>query len=187
MTNDKILVAYASKYGATTEIAERIGEVLRQAGADVIVVPAEYAGDVTRYGAVVLGSGVYAGHWLRQAADLLQANESVLRERPVWLFSSGPTGEGDPVEILEGWRFPENLRPIADRIKPRDVVVFHGKIDPSVLHLGDKLIIKAVKARTGDFRDWRAIEAWARHIAGQLAGRPADQPAVSDAPERGLG
>jgi menaquinone-dependent protoporphyrinogen oxidase len=106
----------------------------------------------------------------------LEDNESALWERPVWLFSSGPTGEGDPVEVLDGWRFPDNLRPIAERIKPRDMAVFGGKIDVSALHLGDKLIIKAVKAKTGDFRDWRAIEAWAGRIAEQIA---AAQPAPS--------
>jgi menaquinone-dependent protoporphyrinogen IX oxidase len=30
--NMKVLVAYASKYGATAEIAEKIGQILRQAG-----------------------------------------------------------------------------------------------------------------------------------------------------------
>jgi menaquinone-dependent protoporphyrinogen oxidase len=175
-TNDKVLVAYASKYGATTEIAEKIGDVLRQSGLDVVVLPADVAGDIEMYSAVVLGSGVYAGHWLKQAAAFLEDNESALWERPVWLFSSGPTGEGDPVEVLDGWRFPDNLRPIAERIKPRDMAVFGGKIDVSALHLGDKLIIKAVKAKTGDFRDWRAIEAWAGRIAEQIA---AAQPAPS--------
>lgn len=168
-TNDKVLVAYASKYGATTEIAERIGDVLRQSGVDVSVLPADQVGDMESYGVVVLGSGVYAGHWLKQAAAFLEDNEPALWERPVWLFSSGPTDEGDPVEVLDGWRFPANLQPIAERIKPRDMAVFGGKIDPKALHLGDKLIIKAVKAKTGDFRDWPAIEAWAGKIAEQLA------------------
>jgi len=167
-TNKKVLVAYASKYGATTEIAERVGRVLEQAGLDVDVLPAGYVAELERYHAVVLGSGVYAGHWLKAAADLLTSNEAALARRPVWLFSSGPTGEGDPVHILDGWHLPDNLQPIADRIKPQDVVVFHGKIDPGALQLGDKLVIKAVKAKTGDFRDWSAIEAWAARIAERL-------------------
>ena len=36
-----ILVAYASKYGATAEIAEKIGEVLRQSSLDVSVLSVE--------------------------------------------------------------------------------------------------------------------------------------------------
>jgi menaquinone-dependent protoporphyrinogen oxidase len=167
--NNKILVAYTSKYGSTTEIAEKIGDVLRQSGLDVTVLPAAQVGDVLPFGAVVLGSGVYAGRWLKEAAAFLEENESALWERPVWLFSSGPTGEGDPVERMHGWRFPENLQPIADRIKPRDITFFGGKIDTDKLHLGDKLIVRAVKAPTGDFRDWRAIEAWANKIVEQLA------------------
>ncbi|MCX9078211.1 MAG: flavodoxin domain-containing protein, partial [Candidatus Methanoperedens sp.] len=66
MTN-KILVAYASKYGATTEIAEKIGEVLRQGGIDADVLPAERVEALNLYDAVVLGSAVYAGQWRREA------------------------------------------------------------------------------------------------------------------------
>ncbi|MCS6846835.1 MAG: flavodoxin domain-containing protein [Anaerolineae bacterium] len=165
----KVLVAYASKYGSTTEIAERIGQVLARAGLEVDVLPADQTGEIGHYQAVVLGSAVYAGHWLKEAVAFLESNEAALAQRPVWLFSSGPTGEGDPVEILDGWRFPHAQQAIADRIKPQDIAVFHGKVDLSALHLGDKLIIKAVKAKVGDYRDWEAIEAWAGKIAQQLA------------------
>jgi menaquinone-dependent protoporphyrinogen oxidase len=166
---DKVLVAYASKYGSTTEIAEKIGDVLRRSGVDVTVLPTGQVEDMEQYQAVVLGSGVYAGHWLKEASAFLETNESALWERPVWLFSSGPTSDGDPVEHMHGWRFPENLQPIADRIKPRDIAFFGGKIDTDKLHLGDKLIVRAVKAQAGDFRDWHAIEAWANKIIEQLA------------------
>jgi hypothetical protein len=37
------------------------------------------------------------------------------------------------------------------------------------LHLADKLIVRAVKAQAGDFRDWPAIKAWANKIVEQLA------------------
>lgn len=169
--NIKVLVVYATKYGATGEIAQKIGDVLRQSDLQVAVLPADRVGDVTPYHAVILGSGVYAGHWLKEAATFLEANEAALATRPVWLFSSGPTGGGDPVELMHGWRFPEGLQPIADRIAPRDIACFSGKIDLDRLHLGDKLIIKAVRAQTGDFRDWNAVEAWAKRIALGLAGQ----------------
>jgi menaquinone-dependent protoporphyrinogen oxidase len=167
---NKVLVAYATKYGATAEIADKIGEVLRQAGLQVDVLPADRAGDLGSYRAVVLGSAVYIGQWRKEAAKFLKANESVLAEKPVWLFSSGPTGEGDPAELVQGWRLPGKLQLIADRIQPRDIAVFHGAVDANKLNFLEKWMLKNVKAPAGDYRDWEAITAWATAIAEELQG-----------------
>jgi menaquinone-dependent protoporphyrinogen oxidase len=168
---NNILVTYASKYGATAEIAEKIGEVLQGAGLKVIVLPADKVKDVTPYEAVVLGSAVYVGNWLKEAVALLETNEKLLAARPVWFFSSGPTGEGDPVEIMHGWRFPEAQQPLADRIQPKGIAFFHGKIDLHNLHFTEKLMLKAVRAKVGDFRDWESISVWAKGIAAVLQAR----------------
>ena len=98
----QVLVAYATKYGATAEIAEKIGQALRGAGLSADVLPADRVSDLTPYQAVVLGSAVYIGQWRKEAVKFLKANETVLAEKPVWLFSSGPSGEGDPVELGQG-------------------------------------------------------------------------------------
>jgi menaquinone-dependent protoporphyrinogen oxidase len=164
----KVLVAYATKYGATAEIADKIGQVLSQAGLQAEVLAVDRVGDPSSYGAVVLGSAVYIGQWRKEAAKFLETQEQALAERPVWLFSSGPTGEGDPVELTEGWRFPGKLQPIADRIGPRDVALFHGASDASKLNFIEKRMLKMVKAPVGDFRDWEAIAAWAGAIAEAL-------------------
>jgi menaquinone-dependent protoporphyrinogen oxidase len=166
--DNAVLIAYATKYGATAEIAEKIGQVLREAGLQADVRPADRAGDLSPYGAVVLGSAVYAGQWRKEATTFLEANEAELARRPVWIFSSGPTGEGDPVELMKGWRLPEALQPVVDRIQPRDIAFFHGVLDMDKLNLAEKLIVKALKAPAGDFRDWQAITAWAAAIAAAL-------------------
>lgn len=170
---DRILVTYASKHGATAGIAEKIGEVLREEGLRVDVEPVDRVGDVGPYAAVVLGSAVYVGRWRKEAAQFLKNHEAELSARPVWLFSSGPTGEGDPVETMDGWRFPDNLQDVADRIEPRDVAVFLGAIDPGTLNLIERTAIKKVGAPIGDFRDWYAIADWARSIAASLHEEPA--------------
>ena len=164
----RVLVAYASKYGATAEIAEKIGEVIRSAGPVVDVLPAGRVSDLTPYEAVVLGSAVYVGQWRKQAVRFLKANEKKLSALAVWLFSSGPTGEGDPAELLKGWRFPEGQQPLADRIQPKGIAVFHGAIDSKKLGFVETRMIKMVKASLGDFRDWRAITAWAVSTADAL-------------------
>lgn len=165
---NQILVTYATKYGATAEIAEKIGQVLEQANLSVDVQPVEKVSDLTQYQAVVLGSAVYAGMWRKEAVEFLEANEKQLAELPVWIFSSGPTGEGDPVELMKGWQFPEAQQPIADRIKPREIVVFHGDLDAKKLNFAEKMIVKGVKAPLGDYRDWDVIESWAAEIASTL-------------------
>src|SRR5689334_10955807 len=128
--NKNILVTYASKYGATKEIAQKIGEVLCQTGLQVDVFPVDGTLDITPYKAIILGSAIYIGKWQQEAVEFLKANEKILASRQVWLFSSGPTGEGDPVELVEGVHLPAALQPVADRIQPRDIAVFHGYVNP---------------------------------------------------------
>lgn len=164
--NGKLLVTYASKYGATREIAEKISSVLHQAGLQTDTTPVKQVRDLSGYQAVILGSAVYVGKWQKEAAEFIQKNEKTLGQLPVWLFSSGPTGEGDPAELLEGWRLPVELQPIAERIRPRDIAVFGGYINPDRVNFIEKTLVKnIVKKPFGDFRDWDNIASWANQVA----------------------
>jgi menaquinone-dependent protoporphyrinogen oxidase len=169
----KILVTFASKYGSTGEIAGLIGQELVQSGLAVDVLPVEEVGSLEAYSAVVLGSAVYAGSWRKDAVDFLEANVQVLAGMPVWIFSSGPTGSGDPQELLKGWRFPDAQQPLADRIQPQEIALFHGFLNTDKLNLAEKLLVKGIHAPTGDFRNWEAIRHWAGRIAVALQGEHA--------------
>ena len=170
----QVLVAYASKYGATQEIAEEIGQVFSHAGLSTDVLPIKLVSDLSRYQALIIGSAVYIGKWRKEAVRFLKANEKKLSGRSVWLFSSGPTGEGDPVEILKGWRLPRAIQPLVDRIKPRGICVFHGDVNVSKLNSIEKSIIKNVEAPVGDFRDWDTIRSWANTVAVELGSSTLD-------------
>jgi menaquinone-dependent protoporphyrinogen oxidase len=120
---------------------------------------------------------VYIGKWPKEASEFLKANERILAERPLWLFSSGPTGNGNPVDLLEGWQVPSDQQPIVDRLQPRNIAVFHGNIDPEKVNFIEKWAVKSlVKKPFGDFRDWNAIISWATSIAKTLTG--AEESAV---------
>lgn len=164
----RILVAYASKRGATKLIAEGIGQVLRESGLQTDVQPVDGVRDLTPYAAVVLGSAVYYGRWRKGVVGFLKANEKLLAARMVWLFSSGPTGEGAPEKLIKGVRYPQALQPLIDRIRPRDIALFHGMIDEKKLSPFEKFVARKVKAPTGDFRDWDAVKSWATAIAAAL-------------------
>jgi menaquinone-dependent protoporphyrinogen oxidase len=164
----KVLVAYGSKYGATKEIAEKIGETLNGAGVQTDVISAGDLKDISAYRAFVLGSAAYIGGWRKEVTNLLQKNERILSERPVWIFSSGPTSGEDAAAELKGWQYPKLLETTINKINPRDIAIFHGKIDPENGNFLEKWMLKRVKSGIGDFRRWDLITAWALKIAAEL-------------------
>ncbi len=164
----KVLVVYGTKYGSTGEIAEKIGETLKKEGIQADVMAAGKAADVSKYNAFVIGSAVYIGMWRKEAVKFVNNNLELLKKKPVWVFSSGPTGEGDIKTLMAGWEYPNKLKKAFAEIKPRDNGIFHGKADPDKLGFFNKWILKNVKAPTGDFRKWDEIEAWAKKIAKEM-------------------
>lgn len=161
---EKVLVAYASKHGATKEIAERIGDVLRKRGYMAEVKPAQAVSDLGDYRIVIVGAALYIGRWQKEAVTFLKRFEEKLHDTPTWMFVSGPTGEEDPVKQLEGELYPDSLRPLIQSIRPRDIACFGGKIDMDQLRFIEKWMINKSKAPIGDYRNWDAITAWAEGI-----------------------
>jgi menaquinone-dependent protoporphyrinogen oxidase len=168
MNTKNVLVAYASKYGASAEIATKIQETLLSKGIQTQVVDVATYQLNEKFDAVVIGSAVYAGNWLPHAAAFLINNTEKLREKPVWIFSSGPTGEGNAVEQMKGWLYPAGLKSAIEEIAPKDIKLFHGDLNMKKLNFFEKLIIKLMKAPQGDFRNWQEIEQWALSIAEEL-------------------
>jgi menaquinone-dependent protoporphyrinogen oxidase len=159
----RVLVTVASKHQSTLEIGQAIGRTLAATGITADVRPTEEVDVITGYDAVVVGSGIYAGNWLAPARDFIQRCLGQLRERPVWMFSSGPMGD-PPVPAGD----PAGAVALIDLVRPRGHRVFPGRLEGSDLGFGEKLIIKAVRAPFGDYRDWLEIEAWAIEIATEL-------------------
>ena len=160
----KVLVATASRHGATDEIAAEIGRRLSDRGLDAVVVA---VGDVTGldgYDAVVLGSAVYMGRWLKEARQFVEAHSDELRARPTWLFSSGPIGDPPRPEEQEKGTTDE----IVAATGARDHQVFSGKVDKGGLSFPERAVVRAVGAAEGDYRDWDEIRAWATEIATAL-------------------
>ena len=156
-----ILVAYSSKHGATEGIAQHIARSLNEAGREA---DARSVTDVRDFGApeaVVIGSAVYAGSWRKEAVEFIDAQADELARLPVWLFSSGPLGE----QVADDEEQPRQLAEMRARISPRGHKMFFGALDAGKLSFGERMLVKAVKAPEGDFRDWDEIARWAEEIA----------------------
>lgn len=145
-----VLVTAATRHGATAEIAEAIGRVLRRGGLDVAVIAPDDVGDIGEYDAVVLGSAVYSGHWLTGAKGLVDRYGGALAARPVWLFSSGPVGEPSRKLVQKMGADPLDLAAVREK---------------KHLSRPQRAALTVFRGLEGDFRDWAEIEQWASGIA----------------------
>lgn len=171
-----VLVAYASKYGATQGIAERIAEKLRAAGQEAEARSVKAVGDPAGYDAYVIGSAAYMGSWLKEATEFVRRNRSFLADRPVWLFSSGPLGT-EPLDAqgrdLRESAVPKEIAEFREAIGPRDHRVFFGAVTRGKFGFVHRIVAMMPASSTllpeGDFRDWEDIDSWAESIARELS------------------
>ncbi len=169
--SDKILIAYATAAGSTGEIAEAIGQAMRDGGATVDVRPAKDVADVSEYRAAVVGSGVRAMRPYKEAVAFVERHQQALSQMPVAYFVVCMTMAQDTEENRRSARaYLEPLHQAGPEVQPVDEGLFGGAMDYSKLSLPMRLIIKAMKKPEGDFRDWDAIEAWATNLHAMLSG-----------------
>lgn len=173
----RVLVAYASRHGATAGIAERIAGRLVAGGFEAEALDVSSVGDVDGYDAYVIGGAAYMFHWLKPAKRFAGRHRRLLADRPLWLFSSGPVGtdlvDEKGRDIFEAAR-PKEFSELERTLHPVGTKVFFGAWDPDAepKGLADRFMKLMPAARNsmpiGDFRDWDAIDAWADEIAGRL-------------------
>jgi menaquinone-dependent protoporphyrinogen oxidase len=157
-----VLVAYGSKMGSTREIAEEVGDELRRDGLTVTVRPGGLVPDLEGFDAVVLGGALYAGRWHPQARRFARRFAPELRERPVWLFSSGPLDRSAEERDIKPVPFVAKLMAATCA---QGHATFGGRLGPDA----PGFIAGAMaKKMAGDYRDFDAIRAWAGTIAPAL-------------------
>jgi len=165
MTN-RILIAYASKCGSTTEIAKSMGKVLLEKGYEVEILPVSQVKSMDGYDSILAGSAIRVGAWLPEAVEFVKNNQTTMQKIPTAIFT---------VHALnwENTSASEALRKnytnaIKHLISPVDEVFFAGKIDYSTMTFLEKMLSKAVKAVEEDRRDWTVINGWAAEIPNKL-------------------
>jgi menaquinone-dependent protoporphyrinogen oxidase len=180
----KILIIFASHYGQTRSIAERIATRLRACGHDVDLVDAAQAPDdlpaPEDYGAVVLGSRIEVGRHAAGVRQYMRAHADDLRELPTAFFSvcmaaTNPSAGADPNGYLDtlfkelGW-------------KPTRAVALAGGLPYRKYGWLTRFIMKRISKAAGhttdtsknhEFTDWKRVDAFADEIVAML-------PAASD-------
>jgi len=163
MNAKSILLAYASRFGSTQEVAETIAATLREAGLEVDLQPMQEVKSLDRYDVVVLGAAIYNAKWNADAHQFVAQYQDALSQLPVAIFTLGPLSPSEAAKRnsrrqLDGElaKYPW-LRPVA-------VEIFAGKYDPAKPGMG--FFDRFVPAR--DVRNWDTIRAWATGLPAQL-------------------
>lgn len=158
-----VLVAYGSTNGSTAQIAEAIAQFLSKEGLTAEALPAQSVASVAPYDAVVVGGGLYAGRWQKDARRFIRRHRRELDERPLWLFSSGPL---DPSASERDIPPVPGVKKAMDRLDAEEHVTFGGCLEEGAKGWVARMILRNGKG--GDFRDFTQIEEWAGRIGREL-------------------
>jgi menaquinone-dependent protoporphyrinogen oxidase len=156
-----VLVAFATRFGSTADVAEAIGMTLEQVGAFADVRAVDEVTHLDRYDAVLVGSAIRNGKWLPEAVQFLEAHRYVLRTLPVAYFTLCLTLRHDT---------PENRRAVLDyhtpllndfpEVRPVAIGMFAGMLDFADLPPATRRLSRAAGIPEGDFRNWSRIRDW---------------------------
>ena len=168
---NSILVAYATRYGSTGEVADAVAERLRGHGLAVEVRPVKEVRAVDGYDAVVFGAPFYLGSMLKEARTFLERQRAALEGKPVALFALGPTSAAD--DLAEASVQLDKALAKLPWLQPVAAEMFVGKYDPAKLRFADRLVTKPPASplhglEAHDDRDWAAIGAWADDVSQAL-------------------
>ncbi|MFF1511253.1 flavodoxin domain-containing protein [Streptomyces sp. NPDC058326] len=177
----RVLVAHAGVHGSTRSIAERIAACLEEQGAQVDVLPVEAVSDPSEYDAYVVGSAIHDMAWLPEALSFVRASADLLARRDVWLFSvEMPAAMRGPWRALVAKEEGHVVGGLIDELRPRGHGLFSGVIDPEHLTRRGRVKFQAMGLRYGDYRDWPAVDTWARRIGREVLGHGGEAYDVPD-------
>ena len=170
----KVLIAYASQFGTTGEVAETIGNVLRD---DDYVVEAKLIGSITSlgdYDAVIIGSAIQYDQWMSEATEFVRDNQNALGKVPVSFFFTCLTlSRKNQKSYRQAQAYSDKLAASFSQLNPVSIGGFAGVLNyskiPALPRIAAKCLFAFLGVKEGDHRDWSAIRSWAENTSTKLS------------------
>jgi menaquinone-dependent protoporphyrinogen oxidase len=171
----KILVAYYTKHGSTSSVAQAIADQLAEGGNKVDLRPvANLEGeDISKYDAYVLGSAIYWAAMKENFVEFMSEHIDTLQEKPVALFSVCGSMQRDTDQNRERVEYymTNSLKDMPE-FKPVDIGAFPGKIEYDKMTTVEAMIMRTLitvsPLKSGDQRDMLRVSNWVDKIKDQL-------------------
>jgi len=158
----KVLVTYGSKRGGTEGLAQWVAEGLRDEGFDTDLLPPRQVKDIGQYDAVVVGGALYAFHWHKAARRFVKRHAKQLRQRPTYLFASGPLDDSAAKDALPPVK---GVQALMDKVHASGQMTFGGRLTPDAKGFPASAM---AKNHAGDWRDCEQVRVWVHLIAAEL-------------------
>lgn len=182
----KALVVFGTRWGGTVNVAEKIGQALKEEGCSVDIVNAKknFCKELDSYELVIIGSGIRADKWTKEVTAFMEKNAPSLRTKKTALFVSCQMADGGKESQDKAKKVYLEKTAELYGLEPISFGLFGGFLDFSKSHgLLVDVIVRVNRKnlrkngldirKVRDTRDWNAIENWARKVARISMNAPA--------------
>jgi menaquinone-dependent protoporphyrinogen IX oxidase len=163
----KILVVHASLHGSTTQVAEEIGDVLREGQHDVVVWAARELPSPRSYDVVLAGSAIRAGRVSEDLERYFAAHGTELAGKPLALFAVAGSPQDDTEEGRT--RAVEALLVLASGRNCLAQTAFAGVVDLRKRPWLLGLFARSARTESRPLASREEVRAWAADLARRLA------------------
>src|SRR6266567_5141091 len=94
-----VLIAYATRAGSTSEVAEAIAAEMQEASVAAEVLPVSQVTSLAGREAVILGAPIYIGRFPKEFHEFIHLHQEALCTMRPWLFVLGPI-KNNPQEFV---------------------------------------------------------------------------------------
>ena len=180
----RVLIVFGTRYGATSETSEGIGKILSAEGFEVVLIDAkeEKLKELNGFDLVIVGTGMKADRWTREAEDFLRKFQKELEGKKTALFVSSALQaifkhEGEKEALDKSWRKYIEEKAENYSLKPIALGLFGGVLDYNKMGFIARKTLGSFKERLEavgykerkpgvyDTRDWNEIRDWTRKLA----------------------